>query len=41
MAGVFGFFWGTHSIWEEEWAQRLGVMLAIAAVIAVSIYAAN
>ena len=23
MTNVFSFFWGTHSIWEEEWFQKL------------------
>lgn len=23
MANVFSFFWGTHSIWEEEWFQKV------------------
>lgn len=23
MANVLSFFWGTHSIWEEEWFQKI------------------
>lgn len=23
MVNVFSFFWGTHSIWEEEWFQKM------------------
>ena len=27
MANVFSFFWGTHSIWEEEWFQKIVIGL--------------
>ena len=27
MANVFSFFWGTHSIWEEEWFQKVFIVI--------------
>jgi hypothetical protein len=41
MAGVFSFFWGTHSVWEDDWARRLGTVLMIVAIVAVAIYASS
>jgi hypothetical protein len=41
MARVFSFFWGTHSVWEDDWIRRLGAVLMIAAVVAAAIYASS
>lgn len=35
MANAFSFFWGTHSIWQEEWFQKCFLGLVIIVLVGV------
>jgi hypothetical protein len=33
MANVFSFFWGTHSVWEEEWFQKVLMGIIVVSIL--------
>jgi uncharacterized membrane protein len=38
MANVFSFFWGTHTIWEEEWFQKVFIGIFVLLVIGLLVH---
>lgn len=38
ITNIFSFFWGTHSVWEEDWMQKLAIAIVITIAIGVVVH---